>query len=595
MSGPGFSFDAQATVNPGRFLSALVIEELMRQGLGLVVACPGGRNQPLLGALAVRDDLTRVRAVDERAAGHLALGWLRGRLAAGEAPALAAVVTTSGSAPLLVAPALAEARAAGLPLVLLSADRPAELHDVGANQTLDQVSPLAPFARWQVTLPCYAGGAGPHDVLGATAEAAAMALGPPAGPVQLDLAFREPLAPDPEPLPADWLPRVAGWAAAASPYAWRRGPAGVPASAVDRLRAELAAATRPLVLVAGLSAAGDRDAAFAIAERSGAPWVADAGSGLRLRPASTRRLDHAGFQVGRLRECDLVLQLGHRPVSLPLTRALAAARRWLVCDHPDRQDPCRQGGAQLASTPRDLLAAVADHPLLASPSPDWVDDLVAADAAWRESLAGHVEATGDALTEAWVVREVARRLGPDHGLLLGNSLPVRHLDTVAAADRSPDRGGDDAGPCTLTSRGTSGIEGLVAQAVGAATGLRRPTIAVLGDVTVQHDLGSLALLAQEGPPLLVLVIENGGGGIFRQLPGGRHPDLLDPWLTAHHDVDLCAVARAHGLFTRRVRHRGGLANALTDFVRRPEPTLLAAVVPPHGHARLLAALREEAP
>ena len=587
MTGPGLSFDAQATVNPGRFLSALVIEELTRQGLGLVVACPGGRNQPLLGALAVRDDLTRLRAVDERAAGHLALGWLRGRLAAGEAPALAAVVTTSGSAPLLVAPALAEAHAAGLPLVLLSADRPAELHDVGANQTLDQVAPLAPFTRWQVTLPCHAGGAGPHDVLGATAEAARIALGPPAGPVQLDLAFREPLAPDPGPLPTDWVARIGRWADGRRPYAWRQGPTAAPDGALDDLCAELAAAERPLVLVANLAAAEDRDAALALAEGTKAPWLADAGSGLRLRPASARRLDHAEFQVERLQECDLLLQLGHLPVSLRQTRALAGARRWLVCDHPGRQDPCRQGGAQLAVSPRMLLERLSDRPLVAAPAAEWVEDLTSSDTVWRQRLSRHLDGD-DALGEAWLVREVARRLGPGHGLLLGNSLPVRHLDTFAMAAR-------DDGPCVLASRGTSGIEGLVAQAVGAATGLQRPTVAVLGDVTLQHDLGSLALLAQELAPLMLLVIENGGGGIFRHLPGGRHTDLLDPWLIAHHEVDLCAVARAHGLFTRRVRHRGGLANALTDFVRHPVPTLLEAVVPPHGHADLLAALREETP
>ena len=156
-------FDPQARVNPGRFLAALTVEQLRHHGLGLVVVCPGARNQPLLGALAAREDLERRIAVDERAAGHLALGWLRGRAAAGLPPALAAVVTTSGSAPLLVAPALAEAQAMALPLVLLSADRPAELHGVGANQTLDQMSPLHSLVARQFTLACHPGGTAPGE------------------------------------------------------------------------------------------------------------------------------------------------------------------------------------------------------------------------------------------------------------------------------------------------------------------------------------------------------------------------------------------------------------------------------------------------
>ncbi|MEZ4386990.1 MAG: thiamine pyrophosphate-dependent enzyme [Candidatus Krumholzibacteriia bacterium] len=140
------------------------------------------------------------------------------------------------------------------------------------------------------------------------------------------------------------------------------------------------------------------------------------------------------------------------------------------------------------------------------------------------------------------------------------------------------------------NRGTSGIEGLLAQAVGTARGLRRPTVALVGDVTAQHDLGSLAIMADQRPPLLLMVLQNGGGGIFRRLAARRHPDLLDPWLTAHHRVDLCAVARAHGLFARRVDQRGGLSDAIAEFLQRPEPSLLEVTVPPDGHANLVDAL-----
>jgi 2-succinyl-5-enolpyruvyl-6-hydroxy-3-cyclohexene-1-carboxylate synthase len=583
------TFDPRDAVNPGRFLSALVIDELRRHGLGLVVACPGGRNQPLLGAIADRPELEVRRVVDERAAGHLALGWLRGRLARGDQPTLAVVVTTSGSAPLLLAPALAEAEASGLPLVLLSADRPAELHGVGTNQTLDQVTPLRPLTRGQFTLPCHDGGAIPRDVLAATAEAARLALGPPCGPVQLDLQFREPLAPDPAPIPAAWHDQVTAWSDSARPYTSSPTVTAVPEATLDQLRDEFAAAERPLVWLAGLASAADRAAAQALARRSGAPWLADAASGLRLHPGSDRRLDHAEFYGALLRDCDLVLQLGQRPVSLSTTLALTGARRWLVCDHPERQDPRRQGGVHLRVGPAVLRAALGDEALLARPVQSWLDRLTGAQVTWRERLTARID-DGSELTEAWTAREIARRLTPGHGLLLGNSLPVRHVDALA------DTTGADAtgtGPLVTASRGTSGIEGLVAQAVGTAAGLERPTVALLGDVTVQHDLGSLQLVAEHRPPLLLVVLQNAGGAIFRQLPAGRHPELLEPWLTAHHAVDLCAVASAHGLHARRVVQRGGLANALTDFVTMPEPTLLEVMVQPDGHARLLDSLREE--
>jgi len=577
--------ERDAGVNPGRFLAALAVEELRRHGLELVVVCPGGRNQPLVAALAARGDLERVIAVDERAAGHLALGWLRGRAAAGLGPALAAVVTTSGSAPLLVLPALAEAQAMGLPLVLLSANRPAELHQVGANQTLDQRTPLRPFLAAQFDLACHEGGASPRTVLSAAAAAAAAALGPPAGPVQLALAFREPLAPDPAPLPAGWVESVSAWADHDRPFAHASAPARiVPAPALAALREELRAARRPVVWVAGLEAAADRRAALAVAVASGAPWLADAGSGLRLLPATPRRLDHAEFFADALAGADLVLQLGRRPVSLRVGQALSHARRWLVDDHPERQDPWRQGGERLAIAPRELFAALGAAPLLADPDPAWLADLARRDAGWRERLTAQVDATG-AFGEAWVARELGRRLPSDHGLFVGNSLAVRHLDTVA------DPSG--AGAVTLTSRGTSGIEGLVAQAAGVARGLGRPTVALLGDLTVLHDLASLALVARDAPPLLVVAIQNRGGAIFRQLAAGKHPALLEPWLLADQGVDLAAAATALGVRADRVDTRAAFAQALADFLAAPQPRFIEAVVAADGHARLLADLARE--
>lgn len=571
------TFDGQATVNSGRFLSALVLEELSRHGLGLVVACPGGRNQPLLGALAARTDLDVVRVVDERAAGHLALGWLRARAAAGAEPAMAAVITTSGSAPLLLAPALAEAEHTGLPLIAITADRPAELHGVGTNQTLDQCTPLAPFARAQRHLQCHADGTTATALLDATAAVAAAALGPPCGPAHLNLAFREPLVPDPEPLPAGWEASVAGWLADGTPWA-TRPTAPRPDTIPLDLRHDLATSRRPLLWLAGLIGARQRQDAATAAAALGIPTITDVGSGARFQPEVPLRLRHAEFYRQELAPCDLILQVGHQPVSLPLIQALAhVPRRWVLCDHPTRQDPGLQGGQQL-DLPATLLTS-----LPCEVDPQWREHLLGLDRAWHQRLHHHVDEAG-VFNEALVTRQLLRQLPADHGLYLSNSLSVRVADTVAA----------DGAATILTNRGTSGIEGQIAQAVGAARGLDRPTVALLGDVTCQHDLGSLALVKEHGLPLLILVLQNQGGAIFRRLAARRHPELLDPWLTTHHEVDLCAVATAHGLFSRRLEHPGSLTNALTDFLRRPEPTLLEAVVPPEGHGDLLARLEEAA-
>lgn len=555
------------TVNPGRFLAGLLLDGLRRGGLGFVVACPGARNQPLLDALAARPELPGALAVDERAAGHLALGWLRGRAAAGAPAELAAVVTTSGSAPLLLAPALAEAQAAGLPLLLLSADRPAGSHGLGANQTLDQLAPLQPFLRHQVSLELAAGGAPPRAVLAAACEAARRGLGPPAGPVQLNLAFGEPLAPDPAPLPAGWSEQAAAWTPPPAAAAGREDEAAALAS----LRSGWARARRPLLWIAGLERHSERRAARRLALACGAPWFADAGSGLAAEAAVPGRLLHPDALGERETGPDAVLLLGKRPVSIrELERFRGAAFHALADGHPGRHDPLQVGALRLRLDPVELEAALGAEPFRArGTEPGWLEACGAADRERRREV-GLREAAGSGA--AWIARELARGLPATAGLFLGNSLAVRHLD-----QRAPEDGG---GARTATSRGTSGIEGLVAQATGFAEGLGAPAAALLGDLTTLHDLGSLALLLRRGAPLLLVVAHDGGGGIFRRLPAARHPRLLDPWMLAPHGTDFVAVAGALGLAASRTDSPAGLRAALAAWLRAPGPALLEIPVPP---------------
>jgi 2-succinyl-5-enolpyruvyl-6-hydroxy-3-cyclohexene-1-carboxylate synthase len=498
------------------------VDELVRCGVTDVCTSPGSRSTPIVAAL-VRDGRLRATShVDERCAGFFALGAAK---ASGRPVALAC---TSGTAAANYLPAVVEAHEAGVPLLVLTADRPPELRAVGAGQAIDQIGLYGRNVRWFVEV-------GNHEatpervrwmrMLACRAVGATLADRP--GPVHLNFPLREPLVPPAlRDDPAPGRPGGAPWIAV---------PSVPPAADPAALEAALEGAARGVVI-----AGADRDpatgAALArFAEAAGWPLLADPLSGARRGRSAIAHYDallrDEGFS-DRVRP-DAVLRVGDLPTSKPLRAWLASLRdvRQVGFTPPSVwADPDATLSVLLGGTAAPALAAAS----VSVADPEWL-------AGWRSADAriasGFATVLGDELSEPAVARALFGALPADATLVVASSMPVRDLEGYAAARDDP--------PRVLSNRGANGIDGTVSTAYGVASVAGGPVVLLIGDVAVLHDIGGLLAGRRLGIDLLIVVLDNDGGGIFHFLPVGEERDMFEEHVATPHGIDLERVAAVY--------------------------------------------------
>jgi 2-succinyl-5-enolpyruvyl-6-hydroxy-3-cyclohexene-1-carboxylate synthase len=512
-------------VNPSTALARVLVDELVRCGVREAVIAPGSRSAPLAFALHAADAAGRLRLhvrIDERSAGFLALGLAK----ASGRPAV--VLTTSGTAAANLHPAVLEAAHAGVPLLALTADRPPELRGVGANQTVDQLGLFGPAARFaELGAPETRAG---QNAYWRSAVCRAVAAG---GPVQLNLALREPLVPE---AGEDWPEPLAG-RAGGRPWTELVPPAP-PGPVADDLPART-------VVVLGDAPAAAVAAAVALAEARGWPVVAEPSA--RLASGSCVLPGGDLLLRGRFPAAhppDRVLAVGRPTLSRAVARLLASAPLDVVGTGPTWTDPAHRATRVLPAVPTPADGR-RDHAWL----PGWRD---AAEAAWA--------AVDRLLDEAGVsepgVAAAVMDAVPAGGLVVcGSSKPVRDLFLA----------GPRPGVTVLANRGVAGIDGTVSTAVGAALAAPRPAYALLGDLTFLHDANGLVIGPGEPrPDLTIVVVNNDGGAIFGLLEQGapEHGPAFERVFGTPHGVDLAALCAATGTPQCRVRTRAELAAAL---------------------------------
>lgn len=545
-----------AAPNRNTLWARALVDGLARRGVSHACTGSGSRSAPLVEALAADGRFTLHPHVDERSAAFFALGVG----AASGRPA--AVVTTSGTAAANLFPAVVEASQSEIPCLALTADRPAALRGTDANQTIDQRELFGRYARRSIDLALPEPTAAGLARLGAAVEAAwRAALGPPAGPAHLNLQFAKPLEPVrvPGDMPAGLEARLP-----ASPAPGDE-PGDLPPDAGGELAARLRGARRPLIVCGPNHRSGIGRAALALAARVRAPVIADPLSGARFGSGAGRwtmsgaDLSLRADDVAAAMRPDLIVRVGRAPTSAA------------VCRYLERHADVSQFVLDATHRWRDHLATDA-RPLAGDPAAT-LERAAAADSGradevwagrWRAVERAVRLAVEPSLAEMWfegaIAGAMAESLPDGTPWFIGNSMPIRDVDAFTRATDRPLR--------TLGLRGASGIDGNVSAALGAAAASGRPAAALIGDLTLLHDVGALFADRPPGISLHLVVIQNRGGGIFHMLPIREHDPPFTPYVVMPQSADLGAVAAAAGIPHRLVSSTAELREALTP--PRPE-------------------------
>jgi 2-succinyl-5-enolpyruvyl-6-hydroxy-3-cyclohexene-1-carboxylate synthase len=565
-----------SSVSDTYLLLRAFVDELARCGMRDACTSPGSRCAPLVLSLAREQRLRCFSHIDERCSGFFALGLAK----ASGLPV--AVACTSGTAAAELLAAAVEAHEARTPLLLLTADRPSELREIGAGQAVDQLKLFGSAAKWFFEV-------GTHDAsperlrwmrtLACRAYWTALEGRP--GVVHLNFPLREPLVGE-EPLPEDHSGRPGGL-----PFL-TRGPLIAGRQGGEGMLAGLTAgAERGVVVVgrderrppAGSPSVAEAAAAFAAA--SGWPLLADPLSGARRGDAAIAHYDallrDPAFTESV--EPDLILRVGDLPVSKPLRSWLAGLEgtRQVALDPEGAwQDPASVSSDSLALDPAAALSQLGVAPSQAHE--DWLAVWRSADELASEAILGVIG--GGGLTEPRVAAELGVLLPREATLFVASSMPVRDIETFWPIRQDP--------PRVLCNRGANGIDGTVSAAFGAAAAAAGPVVLLIGDVALAHDVGGLLAATRLQLKLTIVLLDNGGGGIFDFLAVSRAPiarqperpdgaggqDIYTRHIATPSGLDFAKAAELYGLSHERAADVGGFREALERALAGPGSSII---------------------
>lgn len=532
-------------MNNNYFWTSLFIEELIRCGCTQFVVAPGSRSTPLAGAVAQNPKAHYVVTFDERSAGFFAVGYAKAR----KLPA--AIIVTSGSAVANLMPAVVEASYARTPLIILSADRPWELRDVEANQTINQNNIFANFSRWFFELPCSDDRISPTMVLSTASHAVYRSRFLIAGPVQINCLFREPLVPVEQEYKKDFL-SLKNWHSCSEAYTRYDNPIKEPSPQMLSLVADLVSQSKSGLLVVGsVKNNSAQSALLKLAQILNWPVCADIGSGLRQSQNSyiIKHEHHALLKpLAQGQEFDLVLQIGGRLISKTIEQLLSARaglNHIMLDDHPMRSDPglcvTHRVECDIEKFCESLIRMLKDRQLRSSALPGLLES-----SKHVSKIINNIIDEGEAVSEPYVARQISKFISAQSMLMASTSMPIRdyHMFAVYREDNGPD---------IVVNRGASGIDGLLSTAIGFAHASCKRSTVLIGDLAFMHDANALAMLSQLKEPMCIVVINNKGGGIFSFLPVREYPKIMTPLIDTPHDHDLSGFAQAFKIEFIRVK------------------------------------------
>ncbi len=556
--------------NPNLLFSETLVAALADAGLQAVCIAPGSRSTPLALAFDAHPEIETFLHLDERCASFFALGLAQ---ASGRPVAL---VCTSGTAALEFHPAVVEAHMAGVPLLLLTADRPPELRHSGANQTIDQVKMYGEHLLWAVdaALPQPAPPAvALRNLRTLAARSLATADGLRKGPVHINIPFRKPLEP-----PAPYRPRFQS----SQGTSIQHGTIVPTTAQLDEIAALISAHERGWIICgpwAGLPPSSMVEAVAELSRRTAYPIFADPLSGLRFGLHTESAPVVGSYESFLQHPTDfeppqLIIRFGALPTSKYLNDYLQHAA-------PPYQIHVRSSGVWADDSHRLSHFLQVDETAFClqvaeqcqRPLDNWAAEVLAAD---QRSSRVHADFLREAWFDAAAVAAVVDALPPGANLFLGNSLPVRHVDQFAQPDRKQLR--------LFGNRGASGIDGIVSSALGVAAADRAaPLLLLIGDISFYHDMNGLLAVRKHGlDNVTIVLLNNNGGGVFRRLPIAQDNARFEDLFLTPPGLDFAPAAAMYGLDFVRILDddRAGLTQVLHASLHGTRPTIIE--VPTEG-------------
>ncbi|XP_049363348.1 protein PHYLLO, chloroplastic isoform X2 [Solanum verrucosum] len=591
-----FSCRLKDCANINILWASLIIEECTRLGLTYFCVAPGSRSSPLAIAASTHPTTSCIACIDERSLAFHAVGYAR------SSHKSAVIITSSGTAVSNLHPAVVEASQEFVPLLLLTADRPPELQDVGANQAINQVNHFGPFVRHFLSLPVPSDDISARMVLTSIDSAVHIATSSPSGPVHINCPFREPL----ENSPRTWNPiclrGLDSWMSTSVPFtSYIRVQHSCRCNYntfMDEALKVIKKASRGFLLLGAIHREDDIWAALLLAKHLSWPVVVDILSGLRLRryfvpfpefEDSILFIDHLDHMllsdsIKDWMKADVIIQIGSRITSKRVAQLLESCfpcSYIMVDNHPSRHDPSHIVTHRIqCAIPQFadyLITACTPHPRR-----KWECFLQALNsvAAWDISFLINSEYS---LTEPCVAQMTLEAIHCESAVFLGNSMPIRDADMYACNFNWVERTQDEVIfsselAChfiqVAANRGASGIDGLLSTAVGFAVGCNKRVLCVVGDVSFLHDTNGLSLLRKQmlRKPMTIVVINNRGGAIFSLLPLANMTErsILDQYFYTSHNVSIHNLCMAHDVKHLKVQSKMELQDALLASQRDKE-------------------------
>ena len=558
--------------NVNTLWAEIFVEELAAGGVDAACISPGSRSTPLTVAFAEHPDIRVYSHLDERSSAFFALG--RARRTGRPTP----LVCTSGTAAANFHPAVVEANQSGVPMLLLTADRPPELTDSGANQTIDQERLYGDAVRWYRDMPEPEAQARTVRMLRTTmARALSETVGSDPGPVHLNCRFRKPLEPTervdegPDSVPEDWADgdELAAGGRDGPFVETAQGRAAL--SETDRARVvdAIDAAERGLLVAGPADHGGGSEGIAALADATGFPVLADPLSDCRFGSHVGTVTVCGGYDAyvgaGVVPEPDVVVRFGASPTSKPLRHYLrdADCRQFVVSASGDWSEATFTASDLLVADPGATAVALADD-VSDGCEPAWTERFRAAETAHWETVRSALDGE---YWEGGVLADVTRLVPDPATVFVSNSMPVRDLDRFGrprAADLT-----------VLGNRGASGIDGITSTALGAGSATDDPLVLVTGDLAYYHDMNGLLALGRCGVDATIVLLDNDGGGIFHMLPIEDH-DTFESQFKTPHGLDFEPTGALYGLEFVRADGREQLLEAFESSVGSGGTQVIAA-------------------